>query len=143
MCHDVTRGKQKWMHWTALVLASALGSGFGPFAAPRAPVTSDAARARSPIDAGDASRIVHLPWRAYRATVGSFQGPRCPHVPSCSVYALRAVGRHGVLAGGAIATQRLLRGSRSSAVRALRRDREGRYLDPLEDATFWLGKGSR
>lgn len=125
------------MQWTALLLASALGAGFGPFATRRAPVTADARGAHASARA-EAPAAIELPWRAYRASVGSFQGPRCPHAPSCSVYSLQAVRRHGWLAGGVLAAQRLLRGTRSSSVRGLARDAEGRYVDRLEDATFWL-----
>ncbi|HEX9308651.1 MAG TPA: membrane protein insertion efficiency factor YidD [Anaeromyxobacter sp.] len=130
------------MAWATIVLASALAAGFGPFATPRAPVTSDAARVArdEPLDV---AAPVHAPWRAYRATVGAFQGARCPHVPSCSLYAARAVDRYGLLAGGVVAAQRLLRGPRSSALRALPRAADGRWIDRLDDATFWLGQGRR
>jgi hypothetical protein len=127
---------------SALVLALALASGFGPFASAGAPVTSDARAAARPGPPGDAG-LVEVPWRAYRAAVGSFQGPRCPHAPSCSLYARQAVRRHGLAAGAVIAAHRLYRGARSSAARALGRDGEGRYVDRLEDATFWLGRGAR
>jgi putative component of membrane protein insertase Oxa1/YidC/SpoIIIJ protein YidD len=125
------------MQWTALLLATAVGSGFGPFATARAPVTSDGVRAGATAAARRPS-VADVPWRGYRATVGRFQGPRCPHVPSCSTYAAEAVQRHGLVAGGVVAAQRLLRGERSSAARPLRRDASGRYVDPLGDATFWL-----
>jgi hypothetical protein len=129
------------MDCCALLLAAALAAGVGPFATPAAPVTADAGRTRA-APASDAD-VAELPRRAYRATVGQFQGPRCPHAPSCSAYAAQAVRRHGLVAGGVIAAQRLLRGERSSAVRALRRDAAGRWVDPLEDATFWLERRRR
>jgi putative component of membrane protein insertase Oxa1/YidC/SpoIIIJ protein YidD len=125
------------MEWNALLLATAVASGFGPFATARAPVTSDVRGPRAPARV-ERGHVAHVAWRAYRATVGSFQGPRCPHAPSCSMYAAEAVERHGLVAGGVIAAQRLYRGSRSSSARPLRRDGSGRYVDPLDDATSWM-----
>jgi hypothetical protein len=45
----------------------------------------------------------------YRGVVSPWYGPTCRFYPSCSEYALVAVGRHGVLRGGWLATRRLLR----------------------------------
>jgi hypothetical protein len=131
------------MHSCALVLAVSLASGFGPFATGRAPVTSDARPAARTAPAWDAVGLVEVPWRGYRAAVGSFQGPRCPHTPSCSLYAMQAVSRHGLVAGAIVSAHRLYRGRRSSAARELARDRDGRWVDRLEDATFWLEQGPR
>ncbi|MFI7586016.1 membrane protein insertion efficiency factor YidD [Spongisporangium articulatum] len=45
----------------------------------------------------------------YRAVVSPWYGPTCRFYPSCSEYALIAVGRHGVFKGTALAVWRLLR----------------------------------
>lgn len=125
------------MPGSALVVAAVLAAGFGPFPAPGHPVTRDATFAAAPGTVrGDLT--LELPWRAYRATVGGFQGPRCPHVPSCSLYAREAVRRHGLAAGLVVAVPRLLRGERGSGYALLPRDAEGRLVDLLDDATFWL-----
>jgi putative component of membrane protein insertase Oxa1/YidC/SpoIIIJ protein YidD len=122
---------------SALLLAATVAAGFGPFAAPVHPVTRDAVFAAAPAgEAGDLT--LEVPWRVYRATVGAFQGARCPHVPSCSLYARQAVRRHGLVAGLVLTVPRLLRGERGSGYALLRRDGEGRLVDLLDDATFWL-----
>lgn len=138
---------------SAPLLAAILAAGSGPFATPGHPVTAEAAAfvsAPSPPRRGGDGRgegadgaLAFVPWRAYRATVGTFQGPRCPHAPSCSVYARAAVSRHGLVAGLVIAVPRLLRGERGSGISLLPRDRDGRLVDLLDDATFWLGPERR
>jgi putative component of membrane protein insertase Oxa1/YidC/SpoIIIJ protein YidD len=127
---------------SAPLVAAVLAAGFGPFAAPGHPVTRDAVFAAAPArEGGDLT--LELPWRAYRATVGAFQGPRCPHVPSCSLYAREAVRRHGLAAGLVLAAPRLLRGERGSGYALLPRDADGRRVDLLDDATFWLRRPAR
>lgn len=105
----------------------------GPFGSPGFPVTSDAA----PPEAPAARRAAPLPIRAYRRAT-RFHGPRCPHRPSCSAYAAEAMARHGVVLGSFIGAARLLRGTRSSALRPLDRDPDGALLDPLPESTFFL-----
>ena len=105
----------------------------GPFDSPGHPVTAEAAPAR----AGTPTTPPSLPIWAYRK-LASFQGPRCPHRPSCSAYAAEAMHRHGPLLGSFIGVSRLLRGERSSALRMLDHDADGGLLDPLEAATFFL-----
>lgn len=154
---------------SAPLIALAVAAGFGPFPSPRHPVTRDAVAGRAdraspallarsadraptspPLRGGEGrgagahlEATAYVPWSAYRTVVGSFQGPRCPHTPSCSVYALSAVGRYGLVAGGVVTVPRLLRGARSSAVLALPRAADGRLVDLLEDATFWMGGRER
>jgi hypothetical protein len=53
------------------------------------------------------------------------------------------VSRHGLAAGLVIAVPRLLRGERGSGISLLPRDRDGRLVDLLDDATFWLGGEGR
>jgi putative membrane protein insertion efficiency factor len=47
--------------------------------------------------------------RIYQWTISPLLGPRCRFYPSCSNYALEAVGRFGVLRGSWLAARRLAR----------------------------------
>jgi hypothetical protein len=112
----------------------------GPFGDVRHPVTREVkARPapRAPSSEGSFLGVAHL---VYRQVITPIDGPRCSHRPSCSAYAREALGRHG-LVGLWLSYDRLLRDSRSSAVRGLPVHLEdGRlyYLDPLTESTFWL-----
>ncbi|MEI6557577.1 MAG: membrane protein insertion efficiency factor YidD [Rhodospirillaceae bacterium] len=46
---------------------------------------------------------------AYRWLISPVLGPRCRFLPTCSDYALAALGRHGALAGGWLTLKRLSR----------------------------------
>jgi hypothetical protein len=104
-----------------------------PFGSGGHPVTADAMPVSGPAPRDPAPLAI----RAYR-WASAFQGPRCPHQPSCSAYASQALRRHGAVLGSFIGVARLLRGSRSSALRPLGRAPGGAWLDPLEDSTFFL-----
>lgn len=118
----------------ALALAQAAPE--PPFDAPGHPVTSDA-RTGSPGPRAASADAAPLAFRAYQE-LSRIDGPRCPHSPSCSAYALQAYRARGLVPGAWIAAARLLRGTRSSALRPLPRDASGRYVDPLERSTFFL-----
>jgi putative membrane protein insertion efficiency factor len=45
--------------------------------------------------------------RAYRATISPLYGQVCRYHPSCSAYALEAVGRHGAMRGTVLSVRRL------------------------------------
>lgn len=47
--------------------------------------------------------------RFYRLAISPLKPPCCRFVPSCSEYALEAVGRFGVVRGGLLAAWRILR----------------------------------
>ena len=47
--------------------------------------------------------------RTYRAVVSPLLPPACRFHPTCSAYALEAVGRHGALRGSALTVKRLAR----------------------------------
>jgi len=47
--------------------------------------------------------------RAYQATVSPFLGPCCRYTPTCSQYAIEALGRHGVVRGLGLSAWRILR----------------------------------
>ena len=55
------------------------------------------------------ARLLILVLRAYKRLVSPLLGPRCRFVPSCSEYAMQALGRHGALHGGWLALRRLAR----------------------------------
>jgi putative membrane protein insertion efficiency factor len=46
---------------------------------------------------------------AYRYAISPILGPACRFYPSCSEYAQQAIGQHGLLRGGWLATRRLCR----------------------------------
>jgi len=54
-------------------------------------------------------RVVLLALRGYQLVVSPWIGPACRFEPSCSHYAMEAVGRHGVLHGLHLAARRVLR----------------------------------
>jgi hypothetical protein len=47
--------------------------------------------------------------RLYQRTLSPLLGPRCKYYPSCSEYAVQAIGRYGILRGAVLAAWRLLR----------------------------------
>jgi putative membrane protein insertion efficiency factor len=47
--------------------------------------------------------------RAYQLTLSPLLGPRCRFAPSCSEYAMEAIGAHGPARGSWLAVRRLAR----------------------------------
>jgi putative membrane protein insertion efficiency factor len=47
--------------------------------------------------------------QAYRLAVSPVLGPACRYEPSCSAYAIEAIGRHGPWRGAWLAARRVLR----------------------------------
>lgn len=47
--------------------------------------------------------------RFYRAFISPLLGPKCRFQPTCSMYAMTAVEKYGVLKGGWLAVRRILR----------------------------------
>ena len=66
------------------------------------PRATTAPRAMTP-----AARIVALPVRAYRLLLSPWIGHGCRFQPTCSVYALEALERHGALRGTALMLRRI------------------------------------
>jgi putative membrane protein insertion efficiency factor len=54
-------------------------------------------------------RFVLLLLRGYQRYVSPMRPPTCKYYPTCSQYAVIAIGRHGLLRGSALAAWRLLR----------------------------------
>ncbi|MCP5433787.1 MAG: membrane protein insertion efficiency factor YidD [Alphaproteobacteria bacterium] len=50
-----------------------------------------------------------LPIHAYRYLLSPLLGPRCRFAPTCSAYAIEAIGRHGAAKGLVLAARRLAR----------------------------------
>jgi uncharacterized protein len=55
------------------------------------------------------SRAAIAVLRGYQRWVSPLLGPRCKYYPSCSEYAVQAIGRYGILRGSVLAAWRLLR----------------------------------
>mgnify|MGYP000607286800 CR=1 FL=1 len=55
------------------------------------------------------SALLVAPIRVYQQLISPLLGPRCRFYPSCSVYAVTALRRHGPVKGTALACWRLLR----------------------------------
>ncbi len=55
------------------------------------------------------ARVAALPVRAYKLVISPFIGANCRYQPTCSVYALEALERHGALKGGWLAVRRMAR----------------------------------
>ena len=54
-------------------------------------------------------RAAHLLIRFYQLSFSALLGRRCRYLPTCSAYADEAIGRHGLWAGGWMATARVCR----------------------------------
>lgn len=55
------------------------------------------------------SRLLVSALQAYRLLLRAHLGNRCRFEPTCSMYALEAIERHGAASGSLLATRRLLR----------------------------------
>ncbi|MEU9981868.1 membrane protein insertion efficiency factor YidD [Streptomyces sp. NPDC050856] len=80
----------------------------------------------APRPAGRVAGAMYEAVRHYRARVSPARPACCPYTPSCSTYAVKALGRHGALRGGRLVLGRLLR-CRPGAAR-----RRG-FGDPVPD----------
>lgn len=53
--------------------------------------------------------LLTLAIRFYRAAISPIIGPSCRYHPTCSAYALEAVGRYGAARGAVLSIKRILR----------------------------------
>ncbi len=53
------------------------------------------------------ARLLILLLKGYKRFISPMLGPRCRFVPSCSEYAMEAIGRFGPLKGGWLAVRRI------------------------------------
>ena len=67
----------------------------------------------------------------YQRVVSPLLGMNCRYEPSCSQYALEAVGRHGAIRGSWLAMRRLARC----------RPGGGRGFDPVPEREVWKSGG--
>ncbi len=56
-----------------------------------------------------ARTVAQVPIHVYRRVVSPALPARCKYYPSCSAYALQAIGTYGILRGAVLAVWRLLR----------------------------------
>ncbi len=56
-----------------------------------------------------ARTVAKVPIHVYRRVVSPALPARCKYYPSCSAYALQAIGTYGILRGAVLAAWRLLR----------------------------------
>lgn len=63
----------------------------------------------TPRPAGLVARALLLALRGYRLLLSPWLGSSCRFAPTCSLYAIEAIERHGAAAGGLLAARRLLR----------------------------------
>ena len=62
----------------------------------------------------DITRNLYLiPVYLYKGLISPFTGPCCRYTPSCSVYMMESVKKHGIIKGTIMGTARLLRCRRS------------------------------
>ncbi|HDJ28313.1 MAG: membrane protein insertion efficiency factor YidD [Deltaproteobacteria bacterium] len=54
-------------------------------------------------------RLYCLPIKIYQVLISPYMGHSCRFVPSCSQYALDAIGRYGIILGTMKAVLRILR----------------------------------
>ena len=86
--------------------------------------------------------VVALTWavRGYQRTVSRVDGNRCPSSPTCSQYAVQALGQHGPLLGTALTAGRLISEADEAAFAArIRIDGRWRIYSPLHDDLAFLG----
>jgi putative membrane protein insertion efficiency factor len=55
------------------------------------------------------SRLLILLIRFYQLAISPWLAPRCRFQPTCSAYAVEALGKHGAVKGGYLAARRLAR----------------------------------
>jgi putative membrane protein insertion efficiency factor len=62
-----------------------------------------------PVGRGLLTRLVLAPIRAYQRVISPALPRRCKYHPTCSEYAVQAIGSYGILRGAVLAAWRLLR----------------------------------
>ena len=55
------------------------------------------------------SKVLILLVKGYQVTISHWLPPSCRYTPSCSQYAVEALGRHGALRGSWLTLRRVLR----------------------------------
>jgi putative membrane protein insertion efficiency factor len=73
------------------------------------PARSSCARAADFARARPGSRALIALIRAYRLVLGPVLGPACRFAPTCSAFAIEAIGAHGARRGTRLALRRIMR----------------------------------
>jgi hypothetical protein len=55
------------------------------------------------------ARLLVLAIRGWQFSISAVLPPTCRFQPSCSAYAIEAIGRHGAVRGGVLAARRIMR----------------------------------
>ncbi len=78
----------------------------------------------------------------YQKHISPIDGDRCSSYPSCSHFANKALKKHGLFLGWAMASDRLLRCGRDTATLSpkVKIDSEVLVFDPVTANDFWLYK---
>ncbi|MDC4232542.1 membrane protein insertion efficiency factor YidD [Actinomyces sp. B33] len=83
------------------------------------------------------------PIRLYQKLISPMIGPRCRYAPTCSTYAIEAIGAHGVVKGMLLASWRLLRCNPWSLGGVDRVPERGRWTpDPWIPPDDWAGNAT-
>ena len=85
------------------------------------------------------ARAENLFIRFYQEHISAVDGNRCPMYPSCSVYASRAIEKHGPIIGWVMACDRLVRCGRDEVHQSRTIIVKGRksIYDPVKANDFW------
>ncbi len=75
----------------------------------------------------------------YRDHISPVDGDRCPSVPSCSSYSVKAIRKHGFFIGWMMTVDRLIHEGReeSNTSPLLISDGKWKLYDPVENNDFW------
>lgn len=74
----------------------------------QAPAISNRIREASVLSSFARSLLI-VPVRFYQYAISPFTPASCRHIPTCSEYTVQAVQKHGIVAGGALAANRIAR----------------------------------
>lgn len=93
----------------------------------------------SELKVSEATTVQDLPLYLYRNSIGKVDGSRANGSPVNSLYARRAVEKHGIMVGSLFTVDRLVRDWRESVFPAGTTFSENRwrYVDPLARNDFW------
>ncbi|MEE9419996.1 MAG: membrane protein insertion efficiency factor YidD [Desulfatiglandaceae bacterium] len=74
----------------------------------------------------------------FRDHLSAVDSDRCPSVPSCSSYSVKAFKKHGFFVGWVMTVDRLIHEADEGSVSPVSyRNGQGRVIDPVENNDFW------
>ena len=80
--------------------------------------------------------------RFFMNFLSKYDGPRCPHSPTCSLYTFKAIDHYGFIKGWTMGSARRLRGSPYTIQWNLPM-KGNRLLDTIETTSLWNEKERR